>query len=74
MFKMTILLQSGIFCILADALMKSEIYSDYVQVCIYLQGFFNLWRSKEKELFFPLSLLLSNIFLVQISLRRLDNL
>jgi hypothetical protein len=36
MFKVTMLLQSGIFCILADALMKSEIYSDYVQVCTYL--------------------------------------
>ena len=35
MFKVIMLLQSGIFCILADTLIKSEIYSDYVQVCIY---------------------------------------
>lgn len=26
-------LQSGIFCVIVDALIKLEIYSDYVQVC-----------------------------------------
>ena len=30
----SVYLQSGIFCIIVDALIKLEIYSDYVQVCI----------------------------------------
>jgi len=28
-------MQSGILCILVDALIKLEIYSDYVQVCMH---------------------------------------
>jgi len=30
----SVYLQSGIFCIIVDALIKLEIYSDYMQVCI----------------------------------------
>jgi hypothetical protein len=37
-------MQSGILCILVDALIKLEIYSDYVQVCMH-------WHSSNFDFF-----------------------
>jgi hypothetical protein len=50
----SVYLQSGIFCIIVDALIKLEIYSDYVQVCIsWLQSkWFFVMVNAFKYLFF----------------------